>query len=331
MGHTVEAVNRRVPQLRWAGAERAQVLRAGDQLVRNTQDSGVVPGFARERPRFADVLAYIEEGEPLKEVIPLPKREASIYVNSHYYLDASSSVSGRLAEAGLRGVEGIIAAGAAGIGRATEGFGFRNAERAAAAIEQRVAPTIIGRPSEAEELITTAAEQAAAETAEITATGMATGVGETLAGAAATIAAPEIAIPAAIGLVAGAGGAMLSRSTQKDPPRGSGIAAAASGLMQGARDGAAAYPATRFLGRGVGAAGSAVVSGLMGLGAGFSDGAVSGFGYEWYDNRAVQGFTADLGGNATEIPAGEYKDVLMPPNLIGLFQCGKMLPPLRSG
>ena len=47
MGHTVEAVNRRVPQLRWAGAERAQVLRAGDQLVRNTQDSGVVPGFAR--------------------------------------------------------------------------------------------------------------------------------------------------------------------------------------------------------------------------------------------------------------------------------------------
>ncbi|CAE7445070.1 unnamed protein product, partial [Symbiodinium microadriaticum] len=293
MGHTVEAVNRRVPQLRWAGAERAQVLRAGDQLVRNTQDSGVVPGFARERPRFADVLAYIEEGEPLKE--------------------ASSSVSGRLAEAGLRGVEGIIAAGAAGIGRATEGFGFRNAERAAAAIEQRVAPTIIGRPSEAEELITTAgqrAEEAAAETAEITATGMATGVGETLAGAAATIAAPEIAIPAAIGLVAGAGGAMLSRSTQKDPPRGSGIAAAASGLMQGARDGAAAYPATRFLGRGVGAAGSAVVSGLMGLGAGFSDGAVSGFGYEWYDNRAVQGFTADLGGNATEIPAGEYKDVL---------------------
>ena len=51
MGRMTEAVNRRVPQLRWAGAERAQVLRAGDQLVRNSQDSGVVPGLRPRPPR----------------------------------------------------------------------------------------------------------------------------------------------------------------------------------------------------------------------------------------------------------------------------------------
>ena len=56
MGRVTEAVNRRVPQLRWAGAERRQVLRAGDQLVRNTMELGVVPGFVpsqRPRPRAA--------------------------------------------------------------------------------------------------------------------------------------------------------------------------------------------------------------------------------------------------------------------------------------
>ena len=56
MGRVTEAVNRRVPQLRWAGAERRQVLRAGDQMVRNTMESGVVPGFVptqRPRPRAA--------------------------------------------------------------------------------------------------------------------------------------------------------------------------------------------------------------------------------------------------------------------------------------
>ena len=270
-----------------------------------------VLGF-RERPRFADVLAYIEEGEPLKEVIPLPKREASIYVNSHYYLDDLPQTEVDETPAPSAGLEQRQwpprRSGPARRrghhrrrrrGHRQSHRGLRLPQRRARCSGHRTArgphhhrPTersggahhhgrSEGRGGRASGRIETfAAEQAAAETAEITATGMATGVGETLAGAAATIAAPEIAIPAAIGLVAGAGGAMLSRSTQKDPPRGSGIAAAASGLMQGARDGAAAYPATRFLGRGVGAAGSAVVSGLMGLGAGFSDGAVSGFGYD---------------------------------------------------
>ena len=48
---------------------------------------------------------------------------------------------------------------------------------------------------------------------------------------------------------------------------------------------------------------------------------------EWYDNRATQGFWPDPGGFALPIPAGEYRDVLMAPTLIGLFGCGKMLPP----
>ena len=41
-------------------------------------------GF-RQRPAFKDVLAYIEEGEPLN--LPQPNRRASTYVQSHFYLD----------------------------------------------------------------------------------------------------------------------------------------------------------------------------------------------------------------------------------------------------
>ena len=37
------------------------------------------------RPHFAEVLEYIEEGEPLK--LPLPDRRVSVYVQSHFYLD----------------------------------------------------------------------------------------------------------------------------------------------------------------------------------------------------------------------------------------------------
>ena len=63
-------------------------------------------------------------------------------------------------EAALRGGEGIIAAGATGIGQAVERFGFRNAERAAAQVEQRVLPRIIGRPADAEQLIIRAGQRA---------------------------------------------------------------------------------------------------------------------------------------------------------------------------
>ena len=114
MGRLTKAVNRRVPQLCWAPAERAQVLRAGDQLVRNTSESGVVRGYVppprrqrtacpaaatrqiaawsvvhkkmlqeqrvngfRKRLQYAEVARYIEAGEPMPE-IPLPKRNAAI-------------------------------------------------------------------------------------------------------------------------------------------------------------------------------------------------------------------------------------------------------------
>ena len=73
---------------------------------------------------------------------------------------ASSSVSGRLGEAVLRGGEAIVAAGAAGVGQAVERFGFRNAERAAAQVEQRALPQIIGRPADAEQLIMRAGQRA---------------------------------------------------------------------------------------------------------------------------------------------------------------------------
>ena len=46
MGRIAETVNRRVPQLWWAGAERAQVLRASQQFAANTmprQDAGQLP------------------------------------------------------------------------------------------------------------------------------------------------------------------------------------------------------------------------------------------------------------------------------------------------
>ena len=72
----------------------------------------------------------------------------------------SSSVSGRLGEAALRGGEAIIAAGATGVRQAVERLGFRNAERAAAQVEQRVLPRIIGRPADAEQLIIRAGQRA---------------------------------------------------------------------------------------------------------------------------------------------------------------------------
>ena len=221
-------------------------------------------GF-RVRPRFSEVLEYIEEGEP-SFGIPLPNRNASIYRSSHFYLDEfpqstqplaenprphtqlgaaiendfesaedgyqgrpfpqlqrpsflqpgsdtdtedeayrrdgfdpphlpqppdpgqpSSSFSGRLGEAAAAGLTSIIAAGASGVGQAAQNFGFRNAARAANAVEQRVFPQIIGRPTNTQRVIEQAgqraqeiqkaaaqdieqfvAEQAAAETADIT-------------------------------------------------------------------------------------------------------------------------------------------------------------------
>ena len=48
---------------------------------------------------------------------------------------------------------------------------------------------------------------------------------------------------------------------------------------------------------------------------------------EWYNGRAYEGFYPTNLGNPPAILDGNFKDVLMPPTLIGLFQSGKMLPP----
>ena len=118
-------------------------------------------------------------------------------------------MSGRLGEAALSGGAAIVAAGAAGIGRAAEQFGVRNAERAA----ERIAPQIIGRPLEAQAVIRQAGQRAqqikqaavlaesGAATAAATETGFAASALEALAGAAGTVLTPEVAIPAALGLV----------------------------------------------------------------------------------------------------------------------------------
>ena len=48
---------------------------------------------------------------------------------------------------------------------------------------------------------------------------------------------------------------------------------------------------------------------------------------EWYNGRAYEGFYPTNLGNPPSILDGNYRDVLIPPTLIGLFQSGKMLPP----
>ena len=47
---------------------------------------------------------------------------------------------------------------------------------------------------------------------------------------------------------------------------------------------------------------------------------------EWYRNKGITGFW-EVGGAPAPIPAESFKDVLMAPTLIGLFQAGRFLPP----
>ena len=47
---------------------------------------------------------------------------------------------------------------------------------------------------------------------------------------------------------------------------------------------------------------------------------------EWYRNKGITGFW-EVGGAPAPIPAENFKDVLMAPTLIGMFQAGKFLPP----
>ena len=77
-----EAVHRQVPQLRYARAERRGVERAAGE------------GF-NQRPRFEQVVGYLERNEPLP--LDQPDRKATSFITSHFYLDASAGNSrGRL-------------------------------------------------------------------------------------------------------------------------------------------------------------------------------------------------------------------------------------------
>ena len=166
------------------------------------------------------------------------------------------------------------------MGQAAQNFGFRNAARAANAVEQRVFPQIIGRPTDAQRVIEQAgqraqeieraaaqdieqfvAEQAAAETADITPLLAETGAG---AGEAAGVGALEV--------LGGAVGAVVAPKF-------------AGGAFEGARAGASAFPTARNLGR----AGGAAVGGLGAATLGLSLGAVGG---------AYEGARYMLGGNA---------------------------------
>ena len=97
---------------------------------------------------------------------------------------------------------------------------------------------------------------------------------EVLGGAVGAVVAPEVAIPAAIGLAAGAGGALAAgvgrseASTQTAPASGSRLAAIAGGAFEGARAGASAFPTARNLGRAGGAAVGGLGAATLGLGLG---------------------------------------------------------------
>ena len=178
-------------------------------------------------------------------------------------------------------------------------FSFRSATRPS--------PQLLGRPADAQRVIEQAgqraqeieraaaqdieqfaAEQAAAETAEITPliaeAGAGAGALEALGGIAAAALAPEVAIPAAIGLAAGAGGALASGAgrseagTQTAPPRGSRMAALTGGALQRARAGASAFPA-RNVGRVAGGAVGGFGAATLGLGLGAVGGAYEGARY----------------------------------------------------
>ena len=48
---------------------------------------------------------------------------------------------------------------------------------------------------------------------------------------------------------------------------------------------------------------------------------------EWWQGRLWEGLPVDAGGWAQPVQPGQKRDVLMAPHLIGMFNCGKMLPP----
>ena len=65
MGRVTEAVNRRIPQLRWAGAERQQVLRAGDQSSAAAEAESKSMEEQRALPPAAERATSAEPAERL--------------------------------------------------------------------------------------------------------------------------------------------------------------------------------------------------------------------------------------------------------------------------
>ena len=57
-------------------------------------------GF-RVRPNYGQALGYIQEGEPI--TLELPKRNASVYMASHFYLDDADAPHPHQPRGGLRG------------------------------------------------------------------------------------------------------------------------------------------------------------------------------------------------------------------------------------
>ena len=82
-----EAVHRQVPQLRYARAERRGVERAGRscRAVTHKEMKTLRSHGFNQRPRFEQVVGYLERNEPLP--LDQPDRKATTFVTSHFYLD----------------------------------------------------------------------------------------------------------------------------------------------------------------------------------------------------------------------------------------------------
>ena len=100
VGRLTDTVNRRLPQLRYAprlngpacaaphrtrpqdGTPKSRALWAAS--CNKAMEERRQYGF-RVRPNYGQVLGYIQEGEPI--TLELPKRNASVYMASHFFLD----------------------------------------------------------------------------------------------------------------------------------------------------------------------------------------------------------------------------------------------------
>ena len=81
-GRLTEAVHRQVPQLRYARAERRRGT--GGRRSCATVKTLRAHGF-NQRPRFEQVVGYLEQNEPLP--LDQPDRKATSFITSHFYLD----------------------------------------------------------------------------------------------------------------------------------------------------------------------------------------------------------------------------------------------------